>query len=121
MKTKRTDEYVPDYDYLFSEDRADDKKQKTRFLKKILRINVGAVLLSTIVYVFMSLPLYVTPIVTSNVIDLVTSAVNAGADVTIPLIINVAVEHNQPHASRHERGHKMFGRTQTSKFVAYIP
>ena len=91
MKTKRTDEYVPDYDYLFSEDRADDKKQKTRFLKKILRINVGAVLLSTIVYVFMSLPLYVTPIVTSNVIDLVTSAVNAGADVTIPLIINVGI------------------------------
>lgn len=91
MKTKRTDEYVPDYDYLFSEDRADDKKQKTRFLKKILRINVGAVLLSTIVYVFMSLPLYVTPIVTSNIIDLVTSAVNAGADVTIPLIINVGI------------------------------
>ncbi len=91
MKTKRTDEYVPDYDYLFSEDRADDKKQKTRFLKKILRINVGAVLLSTIVYVFMSLPLYVTPIVTSNVIDLVTSAVNAGADVTMPLIINVGI------------------------------
>lgn len=91
MKTKRTDEYVPDYDYLFSEDRADDKKQKTRFLKKILRINVGAVLLSTIVYVFMSLPLYVTPIVTSNVIDLVTSAVNAGTDVTIPLIINVGI------------------------------
>ena len=91
MKTKRTDEYVPDYDYLFSEDRADDKKQKTRFLKKILRINVGAVLLSTIVYVFMSLPLYVTPIVTSNVIDLVTSAVNAGADVAIPLIINVGI------------------------------
>lgn len=91
MKTKRTDEYVPDYDYLFSEDRADDKKQKTRFLKKILRINVGAVLLSTIVYVFMSLPLYVTPIVTSNVIDLVTSAVNTGADVTIPLIINVGI------------------------------
>lgn len=91
MKTKRTDEYVPDYDYLFSEDRADDKKQKTRFLKKILRINAGAVLLSTIVYVFMSLPLYVTPIVTSNVIDLVTSAVNAGADVTIPLIINVGI------------------------------
>lgn len=91
MKTKRTDEYVPDYDYLFSEDRADDKKQKTRFLKKILRINTGAVLLSTIVYVFMSLPLYVTPIVTSNVIDLVTSAVNAGADVTIPLIINVGI------------------------------
>lgn len=91
MKTKRTDEYVPDYDYLFSEDRADDKKQKTRFLKKILRINAGAVLLSTIVYVFMSLPLYVTPIVTSNVIDLVTSAVNAGANVTIPLIINVGI------------------------------
>lgn len=91
MKTKRTDEYVPDYDYLFSEDRADDKKQKTRFLKKILRINVGAVLLSTIVYIFMSLPLYVTPIVTSNVIDLVTSAVNTGADVTIPLIINVGI------------------------------
>lgn len=91
MKTKRTDEYVPDYDYLFSEDRADDKKQKTRFLKKILRINAGAVLLSTIVYVFMSLPLYVTPIVTSNVIDLVTSAVNTGADVTIPLIINVGI------------------------------
>lgn len=91
MKTKRTDEYVPDYDYLFSEDWADDKKQKTRFLKKILRINVGAVLLSTIVYVFMSLPLYVTPIVTSNVIDLVTSAVNTSADVTIPLIINVGI------------------------------
>lgn len=91
MKPKRTDEYVPDYDYLFSEELKSEKKQRTRFLKKILRINAGAVLLSTIVYVFMSLPLYVTPIVTSNVIDLVTSAVNAGADVTIPLIINVGI------------------------------
>ena len=90
-KNKRTDEYIPDYDYLFSEDETGGKKQKTRFLKKVIRINLGAVLLSTFVYILQSAPVYIIPLVTSNIIDLVTQSVNAGADVTIPLIINVAV------------------------------
>ncbi len=90
-KKKRTDEYVPDYDYLFSEQETGGKKQKTRFLKKIIRINLGAVILSTFVYILQSAPVYITPIVTSNIIDLVTQAVNSGANVTIPLLINVAV------------------------------
>ncbi len=91
MKTGRADEYIPDYDHLFSDDEGGGKKQRTRFLKRILRANLGAILLSTLLYVFQSAPLYVTPMVTSNVIDLVTSAVADGADVFAPLIVNVAV------------------------------
>lgn len=88
-QVKREDNLIPDYAYLFED--SGEKKQKTRFLKKILKMNTGTIILSTLVYILQSAPLYVIPLVTADIIDLVSLTVTTGADVTVRVIVEVAV------------------------------
>ncbi|MGM9683618.1 MAG: ABC transporter ATP-binding protein [Eubacteriales bacterium] len=88
-KISRSDNYIPDYAYLF-EDGGNVKRQKTRFLKKLLRMNIATIILSSLVYVLQSAPVYVTPLVTSDIIDLVGVAVS-GENVTTRIIIDVVI------------------------------
>lgn len=75
---KRSDNAIPDYDYLFNDDSSKTGKKKNRFLYKLLKMNFWAVLLNCFVYIFQSAPLYVVPLATADIIDLVTKAVSSG-------------------------------------------
>lgn len=98
MKTlrplNRSDNAIPDYDYLFSEESSENGKKKNRFLYKLLKMNFWAVLLSAFIYIFQSAPLYVVPLATADIIDLVTKAVAAGEisyEITRRLIIDCVI------------------------------
>lgn len=72
-KLKRSDNVIPDYDYLFTEGGTSGKTKKG-FLFKIFKLNFRAVILSCLLYVLQSSPVYVIPLVTSDIINVITAA-----------------------------------------------
>lgn len=96
---KRSDNVIPDYQHLFDEEYVKDSKggtkKRNRFLSKLARMNARPLLISTFAYFIQSLPVWVVPLLTANVINLVTDAVMGGGGVTegvwIELAINAAI------------------------------
>lgn len=86
----REDNCIPDYAYLFNEGE-NSKKQRTRFLKKILGMNMGTIILSSLVYIIQSAPVYLIPLITADIIDLVEMTVMSGVDISQRLIIDVVI------------------------------
>lgn len=78
MKTAEHTNYIPDYEQLFFESRGDepgDKKKRkadTGILKTLLKKNVKGIVISSFFYLLKNSPLWVIPIVTSNVINLIS-------------------------------------------------
>ncbi len=70
--------FIPDYDSLFSEKKNKQGKKKSEFMRNIFRINRLPIILSLFIYIFQCLPVYVTPIITAEIINLVTKAVELG-------------------------------------------
>ena len=70
---------VPDYDHLFNEESDKTGKRKTKFLSKIFKMNAGAMALSSFIYLIQSAPLWITPIITSNLINAVVDAIAPGS------------------------------------------
>lgn len=62
---------VPDYEALFREE-GGGKKHGDGFLKKIFRRDRGRLIYSSLVYILKASPLWIMPLVTSDVIDLIT-------------------------------------------------
>ena len=62
---------IPDYEALFREE-GGGKKHGDGFLKKIFRRDRGRLLYSSLVYILKASPLWIMPLVTSDVIDLIT-------------------------------------------------
>ena len=92
-KTRLRRDIVPDYDYLFNEESDKTGKRKTRFLSKIFKMNAGAMTLSSFIYVIQAAPLWIVPIITSNLINAVIDAVSptgAGVDWTY-IGVNVGI------------------------------
>ena len=56
-------------------------KKSSKFLGKIVKMNAWPLTLSTLVYILQASPLWVTPLVTSYIINLVTETVSVGAGV----------------------------------------
>ena len=82
---------IPDYDYLFNDDKNKPDKKKNGFLKKVLKTNFWKIVLSTVLYTIRAAPLWIISIVSANVINIVTGCIAAGtvtqAD-SIKLLIN---------------------------------
>lgn len=80
--TKR-DNKIPDYDHLFDIN-AEEKptKKKSGFFKKIIKINKWNIILSTLIYLLQALPVWITPILTAYIINLVTTTLTAGLPIT---------------------------------------
>ncbi len=76
-KPKPTEEKIPDYDYLFQSTKKGNTK-KNPFFRKLVKLNWRALLLSTLVFLFQTAPVWAIPICTSNIINLVTQAVKEG-------------------------------------------
>ncbi len=82
-KVKRSDNIIPDYDHLFKDETTKSKeKSKNAIFKKIIRINLKSLILSTLVFFVQSLPMWVVPLLTANIINLVTDCVNTGAGIS---------------------------------------
>ena len=70
-KKHRSHDDVNEYEYLFQEKEVRGKK-KSRFFGRMLKKNFWAILLSSIIYIIKASPLWITPIVTSNIINTIT-------------------------------------------------
>ncbi len=91
---KRSDRFIPDYDFLFEEN-ATKKRKKSRFFRKLISINRRPLILSSFIYLIQHSPVFVTPIITANIINIVTEAVSSAGGITTAiwnrLLINVIV------------------------------
>lgn len=68
---------IPNYDYLFRDTKKESSKsEKTGFFKKIFKNNIGKLLLSSFYFVIKASPVWIMPIITANVIDIITVGLN---------------------------------------------
>ena len=94
-KYKRSDNVIPDFEHLFDDEpppsHGKRKKRGTGFLyyRRLLHKNKGGFLLSIFMFVLKNLPVWVMPIITSNIIDLAGGEMNG--DTVRSLIINSVV------------------------------
>lgn len=94
-KYKRSDNVIPDFEHLFDNEpppsHGKRKKRGTGFLyyRRLLQKNKGGFLLSIFMFVLKNLPVWVMPIITSNIIDLAGGEMNG--DTVRSLIINSVV------------------------------
>ena len=84
-------DFIPDYDYLFEQNGTDQKPKKKGFFTKILMMNKGSILFSVLVYLLQTLPVWVTPILTADIINTVVNAIQVGQGVTAGLIQYIAI------------------------------
>ena len=65
---------VPDYDHLFDENTKSSGRRVKGFLGKIFGMNKGTMVMSSLIYVVQAAPLWITPLITAGIINLVTEA-----------------------------------------------
>ncbi len=85
---------IPDYDYLFQSEEGKNGKKKKSFFSKLIKLNLLPLILSTIVYIFQTAPVWAIPICSANIINLATEAIETGsisAEIWKRLIINGVV------------------------------
>ena len=91
----RSDKIIPDYNYLFEESVDKKGKPKSKFFSKIVKLNLWQIIYSTLVYILQASPVFIMPLVTANIIDITTAAVNSPDGVTgavwTEIMINVAI------------------------------
>ncbi len=71
LETRNSKNRIPDLEYLFGYGESKSKK-KAGFLRKLIRRDWKSLLYSTLIYLLQALPVFVMPLVTSDVIDMVT-------------------------------------------------
>ena len=76
-KRERID-VIPDYDYLFAESENKKGKKKNGFFGKIVKMNFWPLFFSSLLYVLQAAPLWLMPLVTSDIIDAVTLYAGGG-------------------------------------------
>ena len=81
-KLQRSDNVIPDYDYLFEEKTDGKGRKKKKFFGKIAKMNARPIIYSTLVYILQAAPTWITPLVTAYLINVVTDAVTSGAGAT---------------------------------------
>ncbi|MEG2014207.1 MAG: ABC transporter ATP-binding protein, partial [Clostridia bacterium] len=91
-KRSRSDNVIPDYEYLFSEDGtvSSDKKKKNNLIAKVFRPYLPVILFSLVLYVIKASPVWIMPIITANIINIASAGVFSET-VTQQLILNSAI------------------------------
>ena len=87
----RSDKIIPDYDYLFEENFDRKGKPKSKFFSKIVKLNFWQIVYSTFVYLLQSAPTFIMPLITANIIDVTTAAVNSPEGVTSAVWTEIAI------------------------------
>ena len=94
-KLTRSDNVIPDYDHLFYETENKKGKTKSKFFSKILKINKGSIIASGLVYILQASPSWIMPLLTANIINVVTEVFASGlaptADAWIKIAMNTAL------------------------------
>ncbi|MDD3348752.1 MAG: ABC transporter ATP-binding protein [Bacilli bacterium] len=68
---------IPNYDYLFRDTKKETSKPvATGFFKKIFTKNIGKLILSSLFFIIKASPVWIMPIITANVIDIITIGLN---------------------------------------------
>ena len=73
---------VPDYEHLFDETTNVSGRRAKGFLGKIFGMNKGTMIFSSLIYIVQSAPLWIMPLVTAGIINLVTEALISGSGIT---------------------------------------
>lgn len=82
---------IPDYEYLFKEEVDKSGKRKSHFLRKIIKMNIWSLILSSLVYLLQASPTWAMPIISSNVINIATKALTEGTGVSAEVWRQVAI------------------------------
>ncbi len=91
-KPKPSDFIIPDYDHLFNEQKAAEKsKRKNGFFKKVLSVNKKSIFISSFLLIFQNLPIWITPLLTANIINIITLAITNGTGVTAQVVQTIVV------------------------------
>lgn len=89
------EDIIPDYDHLFDESYTRQGKKKTPILNRLFKINFKPIILSSLVYLIQTAPVWVVPLLTSNIINLATENLTQGVAITWDfwkyIIINSAI------------------------------
>ena len=93
-KVKRSENIIPNYDYLFTEEES-EKKTKNHFLSKLVKRNIFVIIISTLLYVIQAAPVWVTPLLTANIINIVTETIGGAGQISSEIwkeiIINAVI------------------------------
>lgn len=96
---KRSDNVIPDFEYLFDEDEKPKPKPEgrkkasgvgRRFYKRLLKNNAGGFTLSLLMYILKNSPIWIMPIITANIINAVTGGL-AQEEAVHTILINSIV------------------------------
>lgn len=95
---------IPDYDYLFAETATKKGKKKNGFFGKIIKMNFCPLFFSSLLYILQTAPVWLMPLVTADIIDVVTRAVGGAitaqaalhAVAIDALVITIAILQNEP-------------------------
>ncbi len=69
---------IPNYDSLFLEEKSREGKKKSGFMGKIFSMNRTPIILSLFLNIIQCLPVYVTPVLTAEIINVVTACIASG-------------------------------------------
>ena len=72
--TKVDEDFIPDYDHLFTEERQKNGKVKNRIVSKLVLLNIWPIILSCLIYVIQFSPVIITPLFISDIINVATRA-----------------------------------------------
>ncbi len=98
-KYKRSDNVIPDFEYLFDEDEKPKPKPEgrkkasgvgRRFYKRLFKNNAGGFTLSLLMYILKNSPVWIMPIITANIINAVTGGL-AQEEAVHTILINSIV------------------------------
>ena len=83
-KFSKKGDFIADYDHLFDEDNVKTTRSKKKgFFNKVLKINRKPLTASVFAYLLMALPIWVIPLYTAEIINIVTTDLQSGAGITL--------------------------------------
>ncbi|MBQ3115590.1 MAG: ABC transporter ATP-binding protein [Clostridia bacterium] len=75
-RSSLTSKVIPDYDHIFEPSNRQDKgKKEPKLFRKLLKANARPLATSTLIYFIQALPVWIIPLITANIINIVTEAV----------------------------------------------
>ena len=73
---------IEDYNNLFEKEKGKKSQNTGTIIKKLIKLNFWPLVLSTFVYILQAAPLWITPLITSYIINVITKTVTTGAGAT---------------------------------------
>ena len=98
-KRLRSDNAIPDYDYLFNEDGNKNDTKHRGFLWKILKVNFWKIFFVSLLYILQAAPVWAMPLITADIINIANAGLTDTTWQTIAIdsaILAVLLLQNVP-------------------------